>query len=86
MSGWPTNWNDEAYGLRLFESVAGAGAAEFPAQKAREDLERLRGTAAKVKYYVDKLLTPGHDTARRSARPQKPLENWRDPLKLPWIS
>ena len=56
MSGWPTNWNQEAKGAMLFESVAGAGAAEFPAQTARADLQSLRATAAKVKDYVDRYL------------------------------
>ncbi|MDQ5807154.1 MAG: hypothetical protein M3320_00600 [Actinomycetota bacterium] len=119
MSGWPTNWNEEAEGLRLFESVAGAGAAEFPAQKARDDLQRLRATATKVKDFVDRYLAHMdkrgldvahlpkvgelHDaidlirdlyasyslllTTTPDARRELdlPLENWRDPLKLPWI-
>ena len=33
MSGWPTNWNQEAEGRGLFDSVAGTGTAEFPAAR-----------------------------------------------------
>ncbi len=35
MSGWPTNWDRKTERLRLFESVAGAGATVFPAHKAQ---------------------------------------------------
>jgi hypothetical protein len=120
LSGWATNWNQLDEGNRRFDALAGVGAAEFPAQRAVDDLDELRQRAAKVKRFVDRyvahidrrgldledapklrelheaidliceLYIRYHELLTRWTDAQVELSldisNWRDPLKLPWIT
>lgn len=120
LSGWATNWEELDAGNRRFDALAGVGAAEFPAQRAVDDLDEMHQCAAKVKRFVDRYVahidrrglnlddTPNlrelheaidlirelyiryHELLTRWTHAQAELSldisNWRDPLKLAWIT
>lgn len=56
MSGWPTQWNRQQEGDRVFDQLAGVGAPTFPAQTALGDLDGLTASAVKVKRWVDRFV------------------------------
>jgi hypothetical protein len=120
LSGWATNWNQLDAGHRRFDALAGVGAAQFPAQRAVDDLGEMHERAAKVKRFVDRyvahidrrglalddapnlrelheaidlireLYIRYHELLTRWADAQVELSldisDWRDPLKLAWIT